>query len=108
VRLLPSEKGLPKLCPGQRVRLFLDSFPYQRHGTIESTLAWVSPSTVGTASQARFVATADLTTTSIGSGPRRQPLRVGMRGEARVIVGRRHLIEYAFEPIRQLRENLRP
>jgi hypothetical protein len=33
--------------------------------------------------------------------------RVGMRGEARIVVGRRTLIEYAFEPIRQLRENIR-
>jgi ABC-type transport system involved in cytochrome c biogenesis ATPase subunit len=36
-----------------------------------------------------------------------QQLRVGMQGEARVIVGHRAPIEYAFEPIRQLRENSR-
>jgi hypothetical protein len=30
-----------------------------------------------------------------------------MGGEARVVVGRRTMIEYAFEPIRQLRENMR-
>jgi hypothetical protein len=29
-----------------------------------------------------------------------------MKGEARIVVGRRRLIEYAFEPIRQLRENM--
>jgi hypothetical protein len=29
-----------------------------------------------------------------------------MRGQARVVVGRRTMIEYAFEPIRQLRENM--
>ena len=31
------------------------------------------------------------------------PLRVGMKGDAHIIVGGRTLIEYAFEQIRQLR-----
>jgi hypothetical protein len=31
-----------------------------------------------------------------------------MSGKARITVGRRPLIEYAFEPLRQVRENLRP
>jgi hypothetical protein len=35
------------------------------------------------------------------------PLRVGMKGEAHIIVGGRTMIEYAFEPIRQLRESIR-
>jgi hypothetical protein len=30
-----------------------------------------------------------------------------MAGEARIVVGQRTMIEYAFEPIRQLRENMR-
>ena len=30
-----------------------------------------------------------------------------MKGEAHIIVGGRSLIEYAFEPIRQLRENMK-
>jgi hypothetical protein len=29
-----------------------------------------------------------------------------MRGEARIVVGKRTMIESAFEPIRQLRENI--
>jgi hypothetical protein len=31
-----------------------------------------------------------------------------MKGEARIVVGSRTLLEYAFQPIRQLRENMRP
>jgi hypothetical protein len=34
-------------------------------------------------------------------------LRVGMKGEAHIIVGGRTMIEYAFEPVRQLRESMR-
>jgi len=30
-----------------------------------------------------------------------------MTGEARIVTGQRTMIEYAFEPIRQLRENMR-
>ena len=30
-----------------------------------------------------------------------------MKGEARIVVGSRTLVEYIFEPIRQLRENMR-
>ena len=37
---------------------------------------------------------------------RDRPLRAGMGGRAEVVVGRRSLISYAFEPLRQLRENL--
>jgi hypothetical protein len=33
------------------------------------------------------------------------PLLAGMRGEARVVTGRRSLISFAFEPIRALEEN---
>jgi hypothetical protein len=36
-----------------------------------------------------------------------QAVRVGMTGEARITTGSNALIEYAFEPIRQLRENLK-
>ena len=35
------------------------------------------------------------------------PLRVGMKGDAHIIVGGRALIEYAFEPIQQLRESIK-
>jgi hypothetical protein len=43
----------------------------------------------------------------IGRAPLECPLRAGMTGTARIQAGRRTLIEYAFEPLRQLRENVR-
>jgi hypothetical protein len=30
-----------------------------------------------------------------------------MRGEAQIVVGRRRLISYLFEPLRQLQENMK-
>jgi len=105
-QLTLSEAGLPKLASGQRVRLFFDAFPYQRYGAVNAKLEWVSPSAVSTAQGQHFVGLASLDESELAKR-NRLTLRVGMGGEARVVVGRRTMIEYAFEPIRQLRENMR-
>ena len=107
VRLLLAEEGLPRLAVGQRVRFFADAFPYQRYGTITGTLSWISPSAVTNREGRQFVALANLDQEAFQVGGHPRPLRVGMRGEARIIVGSRTLIEYVLEPVRQLRENLR-
>jgi multidrug efflux pump subunit AcrA (membrane-fusion protein) len=105
-QLTLSEAGLPKLASAQRVRLFFDAFPYQRYGAVNAKLDWVSPSAVSTSQGQHFVGLASLDETELRK-PNHLAVRVGMGGEARVVVGRRTLIEYAFEPIRQLRENMR-
>lgn len=106
VRLFPGEAGLARLAVSQHVRLFFNAFPYQRYGTVDSTLEWISPAAVVSADDRQFTATASLDQTFIRVKNEPVPLRVGMRGEARIIVGSRRLIEYAFEPIRRLRENM--
>jgi multidrug resistance efflux pump len=106
-RLVLSETGLPRLAAGQRVRLFLEAFPYQRYGAVNATLDWISPSTITSPEGPRFGAVASLDEVKPSGLRKPLNLRVGMRGEARIIVGRRTLIEYAFEPVRQLRENAR-
>ncbi len=105
-RLTLSEAGLPKLAIGQRVRFFFDAFPYQRYGVVNATLDWISPAPVVSTEGPHFVALASL---DPARNTRRHPLalRVGMTGEARIVVGERTIMEYAFEPIRQLRENVR-
>ena len=106
--LTPPEEGMPRLKPGQSVQLFYHAFPYQRFGTAAGTLGWLSPVTLRSGGEDRFVARVALGSQTMKAGAGLQPLKAGMRGEARVIVGRRTLIEYAFDPIRQLRENLSP
>ncbi len=105
VRLTLGEAGLPKLVKGQTVRLFFDAFPYQRYGVINATLNWISPAAVVSHDGPHFVALASLDPARKGRTP--LAVRVGMTGEARIVIGQRTLIEYAFEPIRQLRENTR-
>jgi multidrug efflux pump subunit AcrA (membrane-fusion protein) len=107
-RMTLHDAGLARLAVTQRVRYFFEAFPYQRYGTVTGKLDWVSPSAVTTTDGAHFIALGSLDRYEIS--PRAGnplPLRVGMQGEARIIVGGRTLIEYAFEPIRQLRENTR-
>jgi membrane fusion protein len=107
-RMTLNDAGLARLAVTQRVRYFFEAFPYQRYGTVTGKLDWVSPSAVTTPDGAHFVGLGSLDRYEIS--PRAGhalPLRVGMQGEARIIVGGRTLIQYAFEPIRQLRENVR-
>ena len=105
VRLTLSEAGLPKLAKDQIVRLFFDAFPYQRYGVVNARLDWISPAAVAAQDGPHFVALASLEPPL--KGRKALAVRVGMAGEARIVTGQRTLIEYAFEPIRQLRENTR-
>jgi multidrug resistance efflux pump len=107
-RMTLNEAGLPKLAVAQPIRYFFEAFPYQRYGAVTGKLDWISPSTVTTTDGSHFVALGSLDRYEIS--PRAGqvlPLRVGMRGQAHIIVGGRTLIEYAFEPIRQLRESMK-
>ena len=106
-RLTLNEAGLPKLADSQKVRYFFDAFPYQRYGAVTGKLTWVSPSAVSAADGPHFMALASLDKTSISPGKKSLPLRVGMRGEAHIVVGGRSPIEYVLEPIHQLRENMK-
>ncbi|HXX40797.1 MAG TPA: HlyD family efflux transporter periplasmic adaptor subunit [Chthoniobacterales bacterium] len=107
-RMAINETGLPRLVVGQKVRYFFEAFPYQRYGTVRGKLDWVSPSAVASGDGLKFVALASLDRSTMpGSDNKVLPLRVGMKGDAHIIVGSRTMIEYAFEPVRQLRESMR-
>ena len=106
LRLLLSEPAMSRLAVGQRVRFLAEAFPFQRYGTITGTITWISPSAVSSRDGGQFIAAAQLDRDTIQVGGQALPLRAGMRGEARVVVGSRTPIEYVLEPIRQLRENM--
>jgi multidrug efflux pump subunit AcrA (membrane-fusion protein) len=107
-RLLLNESGFPKLAVAQKVRYFFEAFPYQRYGAVSGKLDWISPSAIISSDGPRFVGSGSLEKTTMPTGHGQSlPLRVGMKGEAHSIVGARTMIEYAFEPVRQLREDIR-
>jgi hemolysin D len=103
-RLALNESGLAKLKVNQPVRFFLEAFPYQRYGALSGRLDWISPSAVTAAGAQHFVGLASI---DLNANHHQLALKPGMKGEARIRVGSRTLIEYAFEPLRQLREGVR-
>ena len=106
-RLQLDESALARLQSKQRVRFFFEAFPYQRYGSVTGQLDWITPAAVSARDTSQFLAVASLDQTTLRGAGKTLPLRVGMKGEARILVGSRTLVEHIFEPIRQLRENLR-
>jgi multidrug efflux pump subunit AcrA (membrane-fusion protein) len=101
------QQGMALINLGQPVKLRYDAFPYQRYGVRYGTVRWVSPaaasqpSAVGT-----FRALADLDEQTLQIGAQVRQTLPGMGGEASIIVGRRSLLSYAVDPLRQIREGL--
>jgi multidrug efflux pump subunit AcrA (membrane-fusion protein) len=84
-RLIVQESGLPRLAVGQRARFLLDAFPYQRYGTVDARLEWISPSSVSSADGSRFVALASIDATH--TGRRKEPLRLRVGCAAKLECG---------------------
>lgn len=105
-RLLIEGEGVSRIAIGQKTRLFFDAFPYQRYGTVPARIDSISPAALPVnGEEPRFPAVAILDSNRINAHGKSNPLRLGMTGEARTVVGRRSLLEYALEPIRRVRED---
>jgi multidrug resistance efflux pump len=104
--LEPPEQGLPRLKVGQLVQLLYQAYPYERFGTGRGAVRWISPAAVPSPGGDRFVAHVTLESPALGAPSAGRLLRAGMRGEARVVVGRRTLVDYVIEPLRKLRETV--
>ncbi len=100
------QTGVGRILPEHRVKLLYDSFPYERFGAKHGTVRWVSPAGIPQNGGQVFRVLADTDDLMVRADGQNRPLRAGMAGRAEVVVGRRSLISYAVEPLRQLRENL--
>lgn len=112
------QSGMALVKPGQAVKLLYDAFPYQRYGVKYGTVRWISPAAegdhdagsgatgVGENNIGAFRVLVDVADDSIVVKGESRPMRAGMGGQIDIVVGKRSLISYAFEPIRQLKENL--
>lgn len=101
-QLAVPELDAGRVTVGQPVKLMLDAFPYPRFGTRSATVAWVSPSAYKGSIRTR----ANIIDATVVVDGKTKPLQPGMKGTARIITGERTLAAYAFEPLRQLRENI--
>ncbi len=105
--LLLPQNAVGRVQAEQGVKLLYDAFPYQRFGVRHAWVRWVSPASVEIEGQPVFRALAELGEDHIRVDGAQRPLRAGMHGRARVVVGRRTLVTYVFEPLQRLRESLR-
>jgi len=99
------EAGIGRLKMDQGVKLKYDAFPYQRFGVKGGKLSWVSPSSIEGPNGATFKARVEIADKEMIVKGQPQRLAPGMSGQAEIVVGKRSLISFAFEPIRQLKEN---
>jgi hypothetical protein len=101
------QRGVGRVSAGLPVKLLYDAFPYQRHGVRYGTVRWVGlASTTGDNGDV-FRVWVDPQDAAIEVDGQQRRLLAGMRGEAQIVVGRRRLISYLFEPLRQLQENMK-
>jgi membrane fusion protein len=100
----PPEAGVQRARVGGAVQLFYDAYPYQRFGSGRGTVTWISPGAVTTPEGQGFRMRVALDAQTLGRPAGDRPFRAGMRGEARLLTGRRTLLEFVFQPLRQLRE----
>lgn len=96
------ESGVGRIKAGQGVKLFYDAFPYQRYGVKYGALRWITPASA----TPTFRALVDIQDVSVWANGQVRQLLPGMTGKSEIVVGKRSLISYAFEPIHQLKESL--
>ena len=100
VNIAEQDRGF--LVEGRPVKMKFNAFPYQRHGFIEGTLEYISPTTQRSdANQPPaykgFVSLQDDHFVVAGQ---RQYLRYGMSALAEIVVRERRLIDMAIDPLR--------
>ncbi len=100
------ETGLGKLKLEQGVKLKYDAYPYQRFGVKYGRVAWLSPASSETKAGQAFKAHVALAEGEIIVKGQPQALLPGMSGQADIVIGKRSLVSYVFEPLRQLKENM--
>ena len=103
--LVLAQSGLPQVHAGQGVKLRFDAFPYQRFGVQYGTVKWLGPAGGAGPDQGGFRALIELRRDSIRVQGQWRRLLPGMGGDGDIVVGRRSLVSYAFEPIRALKES---
>ena len=99
--------------PGQRVKLRYPAFPFERYGHQEGVVATVATSAIRAEDLPFPIATTEpvyrvqvkLDAQTVGPEGRRHALQAGMKAEADVMLDRRRLIDWMFEPLRAMAES---
>ncbi|MES2898489.1 MAG: HlyD family efflux transporter periplasmic adaptor subunit [Pseudomonadota bacterium] len=101
--LMVPSRAVGFIASGQRVRLRMSAFPFQKFGQVEGTVARVerSPIAEGQSAGAEPVyrVTVRLATQAVSAYGRTQHFKAGMTLEADILQDRRRLIEWVVEPL---------
>jgi HlyD family secretion protein len=89
---------------GLPVQLKFNAFPYQRYGTIDGILQYISPATKPSAQNKLpvYEGRVSLDRDHYQVGDTAYPLRYGMTANAEIVVRKRRLIDVALDPFRQV------
>lgn len=106
-KLLVPSHAIGFIAPQQSVALRYAAFPYQRFGHHEGLVRSVSKSLLlphdadlpMVLSEPAYLVTVDLAEQSVQAYGKRFPLRTGMAIDADVMLDRRSIIEWVFEPL---------
>jgi membrane fusion protein len=115
VELLVPTRAIGFVHAGQPVQLRYEAFPYERfgqyHGTVESVgkTAWMQGERVGPLSirEPAYRIIVLLERQTVRSGKEDLALRPGMLVSADLLMEKRTLLEWLFQPLLQLRERMR-
>jgi membrane fusion protein len=114
-QLLVPTRAIGFIAPGNNVVLRYDAFPFQRFGQYRGIVAsvgrtvWTPGEKIGPLITHEPVYRIDvrLDRQTVGSGGKEFPLRPGMLASADILLEKRTVFEWVFEPVLMLRERLR-
>jgi multidrug resistance efflux pump len=99
---VPSEE-VGRLRLGMPVRVKLDAYDYQRYGTVDGSVCFIAPDS-GHPEGGRagsFTVRIELRGDTVGRGPWRGHVRLGMAGQAEIVTGRESLLSLLRKSFRQ-------
>jgi membrane fusion protein len=113
--LLVPTRAIGFVSPGQAVLLRYEAFPYERFGQYKGVVetvgktAWMQGEHVGPLSirEPAYRITVSLERQTVRSGSQDLALRPGMLVSADLLMEKRTLLEWLFQPLLQLRERMR-
>jgi multidrug resistance efflux pump len=88
---------------GMPVRIRLDAYDYQRYGTIEGTVEYISAdSIVNTDAKAvNYLVRVNVDAGEVGRGELRGPIKLGLTGQAEILTGRESILSLLARKIRR-------
>lgn len=102
---LVSSEEVGHLQVGMRARIKLDAFDYQKYGTLEGTVSYISPDSGmvsgSESSGVVYLVKIDLASDEVGRGPVRGRVKLGMAGQVEIVTGQETLLWLLLKQVRR-------